>query len=76
MKEVTHYSTSWRTEDNSGTIQLALADGSGGTLEPNSPQEAMLLLDILRNEKPVYFCSENLLLMTGVESVGEGEEND
>ncbi|MEM7132595.1 MAG: hypothetical protein AAF702_40200 [Chloroflexota bacterium] len=76
MKEVIHYSFFWRTEDNTGVFQLALADGTGGSLEPDSPQEAMLLLDVLRNEKPIYYEAEHQLLMTGLEPVGEGEKED
>lgn len=75
MQEVTNYTFFWRTEDNCGVFHLALADGTGGTLEPDSPAEAMLLLDVLRNEKPVYYKEEHKILMTGMEPVGEGEES-
>lgn len=34
---------------------------------------ALLLLDILRNEKPVYWTDEGEILWTGKEPVGEGE---
>lgn len=73
MLEILNYSFFWRTKDNQGTIQLALANGQGATLTPQTPAEAMLLVDILRNEKPVYYCAEHEMLMTGPEPVGEGE---
>ena len=72
-QEVIHYTFFWRTDDNTGVIQLGLANNTGGALHPDSPAEAMLLLDVLRNEKPVYYSPEGGLLMTGVEPVGEGE---
>ena len=33
----------------------------------------LLLLDILRNEKPVYWTEEGGIVWTGKEPVGEGE---
>lgn len=75
MQEVIKYSFFWRTEDNKGVFRLALADGEGGSLEPDSPEEAMLLLDVLRNEKPVYYQAEHQILATGMEPVGEGDED-
>ena len=50
MEEVVQYAFFWRPEDNAGSIQLALADGTGGSIKVDSPAEAMLLVDILRNE--------------------------
>ena len=75
MEEIIQYAFSWRTEDNIGTIQLALANGTGAALEPDSPQEALLLLDVLRHEKPVFYEAQHQLIMTGLEPVGEGDED-
>ncbi len=75
MEEIIQYAFFWRTEDNTGVVQLALANGTGATLEPDSPQEALLLLDVLRHEKPVYYQSQNQIIMTGLEPVGEGDED-
>jgi len=74
MKEILQYAFFWRPEDNKGCIQLALADGTGGAVELDSAQEGLLLLDVLRNEKPVYYDATNDLIMTGLEPVGEGAE--
>ncbi len=51
-----------------------LADGTGGQVELDSAQEGLLLLDLLRNEKPVFYDATDDLIMTGMEPVGEGEE--
>ncbi len=74
-QEITHYAFFWRPEDNKGRIQFALADGTGGQVELDSAQEGLLLLDLLRNEKPVFYDAANDLIMTGMEPVGEGEES-
>lgn len=73
MEQVIQYAIYWRTEDNTGVINLALANGTGGSLYPDAPEEAMLLLDILRNEKPVYYDRRHALLGIAMEDVGEGE---
>ena len=74
MQEILQYAFFWRPEDNKGRIQLALADGTGGAVELDSAQEGLLLLDVLRHEKPVYYDASHGLIMTGLEPVGEGEE--
>ena len=76
MQEVMNYAFFWRTEDNKGVIKLTLANDTGGSLEPDSPEEARLLLEVLRNEKPVYYKAEHQLLITGLEPVGEGADAD
>lgn len=73
MKEIIQYAFFWHIEDNVGVIQLALADGAGGSLEPDSPHEALRLLNVLRPEKPVYLQAEHQMLSTGLEPIGEGE---
>lgn len=51
------------------------SDGSGGQVLVDSPQEGLLLLDILRNEKPVYYNAHHEMIMTGMEPIGEGEDD-
>lgn len=63
-----------RPEDNKGVIQFALADNTGGQIQLDSAQEGLLMLDVLRNEKPVYYSAADDLIMTSLEPVGEGEE--
>ena len=71
-KEVESYKIAWNTPSDEGIIMLQIVDGGMERLEVDSAAEALLLLDILRNEKPVY-CQGQVLL-TGFEPVGEGEE--
>jgi len=71
-KEIESYKVAWNTPADEGFIMLNTKDGGLERLEVDSAAEALLLLDILRNEKPVY-C-EGPVLLTGFEPVGEGEE--
>lgn len=71
MDEVIKYQLFWRSDDDHGVFQLALANGTGATLDTDSAAEASLILDILRNEKPVYF--EHGMLITGFEPTGGGD---
>ncbi len=72
MKEISGYKFFWNVENNEGIMHLHTDDGNVNfTLD--SPQEASLLIDVLRNEKPVYYDPAGGIVMTGMEPVGEGE---
>ena len=71
--EILQYTFFWNNQQDEGIFNLVFVNGSGGQLLADSASEAMLILDVLRNEKPVYYDDINSLLMTGMEPVGEGE---
>ena len=71
---VKRYSISWRQEDNSGSIHLALTDGTGVHFHIKDPHEGMFLLDILRHEKPIRYDKEHHILFAHYEETGEHEE--
>lgn len=73
MIKIEGYKITYRPEDNAGQIHLALAGGTGGSVRVDSPQEMLAVVDILRNEAPVFWDSKHGILMTGFEPVGEGE---
>ncbi len=73
-KVIERYAFFWNVRDNEGTLQLQFSDGSGDQVLVDSPQEGLLLLDVLRNEKPVFYDAQHKIVMTGLESVGEGED--
>ena len=74
-KMIERYAFFWNARNNEGIVQLQFADGSGDQVLADSPQEGLLLLDILRNEKPVLYDDENGIIMTGLEPIGEGEDD-
>ena len=59
----------------SGTSRINphFADGSFSHHADLDPGRALLLIDILRNEKPIYWTDEEGILWTGKEPVSEGE---
>ena len=61
--------------DGSGLtlINLRTADGRWNMLKPSSTELAQLYIDVLRNEKPVFFVASRGTLYTGNEPVGEDE---
>ena len=73
MKKVESYKITWNVSNDEGIILLQTADGIEQLLA-DSAAEASLLVDILRNEQPVFV--ENNLLFTGFEPVGEGAESN
>ena len=73
-REVTHYSV---LHYMNGRIRLNLhfEDDSFEHYNDLEPDRAMFLLDVLRNEKPVYWTDNDQILWTTKEPVGEGEAN-
>ncbi len=72
---IERYAFFWNVKDNEGSMQLQFSDGSGDQVLVDSPQEGLLLLDVLRNEKPVFYDAKHGIIMTGLEPVGEGEDD-
>lgn len=76
--EIDSYKFFWNAKTNEGQLMLALlpekeSDPNVVTLLLDTPQEGTLMIDILRNEKPVYYNTDSELIHTGFEPVGEGE---
>ncbi len=74
-QRIERYAFFWNTNANEGHMLFHFSDGSTGQAMLDSPQEGSLLLDLLRNEKPVYYDEDTSLIMTGLEPVGEGDED-
>lgn len=68
-KEVVSYYVS-RFADGRIYIGLSHADGTCNTIQARDAQDASLVLDVLRNEKPV-FVDQHGTLYTGLEPIGE-----
>lgn len=73
--EVVGYRTLWNATDNHGQLWILFADQTGKLFDTETPQEMMMLVDLLRNEKPIYYDHQHNLIMTGIEPVGEGEND-
>jgi hypothetical protein len=59
------------------SISVYFPGGSGNTalMKNLTLEEARLVIDILRNEKPVYLDEAQGRISTGPEPVGEGENH-
>lgn len=75
MQEIKCYKLTWRPDENVGQLHFGLADGTGASVPVDTPQEASMLIDVLRHESPVYWDVKHRFLMTGFEPVGEGEHD-
>jgi hypothetical protein len=60
-------------KDGRNRLNLYFTDGSWDYYFDLDPARALLLLDVLRNEKPVYWTHPQDILWTGKEPVGEEE---
>ncbi len=65
-KRVDNYAVFWNAPENQGSFLLYFADETTGSVLIDSPQEGMFILDILRNESPVYVDDELDLIVTGI----------
>lgn len=74
MIKIESYAVMWNADLNEGSINLLLENGGSRLLTADSAAECALLVDILRNESPVYVHARHNQLITGLEPVGEGEE--
>ena len=71
MKEIDAYKIAWNANSHDGTILLHTLPDGVEQLGFVNPEELQLVLNVLRNEKPVFI--EKGILFTGFEPVGEGE---
>ena len=71
--EVTSYVVHWDVDDHRGNIQLNLANNQGWAIGGQTPEEMYMLVDLLRNEKPIYFDTLKRSLHLSFEPVGENE---
>jgi hypothetical protein len=83
MAKLLSYKAKWNLNTHSGQIDVKLWAGNLGgnpqstvtaTLQPQTPAEMQMLVDLLRNEKPIDYDSNARLLSLGEwEVTGEGE---
>ncbi|MEN0005446.1 MAG: hypothetical protein AAF798_14940 [Bacteroidota bacterium] len=71
MIKIEQYSLSYRPDEDSGMVHLALANGEGANLPISSPSEAQFLLYLLKNDDDVFFDPKHRLISTGIEGMGE-----
>ena len=72
-KEIKEYAVSYYP-NGATRINLFFTDDTWTHYKNLDPPRACLLIDLLRNEKPVFWNKERDFLWTGREPVGEGEK--
>ncbi|MEP7196395.1 MAG: hypothetical protein ABI851_07720 [Saprospiraceae bacterium] len=72
-ESISLYSVNWRAKTNSGVIDLIFENGTTERIKIDTAQELSTMVDLLRNEKPVYFHTGSKELVTGWEPLGEEE---
>lgn len=73
MITVMQYIAAWNSTSKKGDIKLALANGTIEVLQVSDASELMMLMDMLRNENPVFYDKRQQTIQTGGEHVGEQE---
>lgn len=73
--KIEKYQMAWNAGKNEGMLILLL-EGGGTINQPiDSAEEGYFLLDMLRNEDPVFYDANADIILTGFEPVGEGERD-
>ncbi len=71
---VSHYRAAWSLSENHGLITLILVDGNEEIVAGLSAETFHAIVDILRNEGPVYWVPSARMITTLSETIGEGEK--
>jgi len=74
-KEVKKYHIGWRHAAHSGLIKMFYAGTGDVQIDSLAADDYMAMVDILRNEAPIYYDEVAKVLATHHEAVGEGESN-
>lgn len=73
MKLITGYQAWWRPQDSKGHFWFTYFDGQRKRTIDVNAESFSIVIDILRNEKPVYGDHTTAAVTTQTEPVGEGE---
>jgi hypothetical protein len=74
IEEVIGYQFQYRPKEQK--VRLHVKTKSGWYKKPVDIlplEKAAFLIDMLRNEKPIYYHTDNSAIQTGGETIGEGE---
>ena len=66
IEQVTNYTCIWDMDDHVGFIGLFNGDDFKFGHEFTNPNEFMVVLNLLRTEKPLYYDSDNHWVSAGV----------
>jgi hypothetical protein len=75
IEEVTSYQVQYIPEKQ--IVRFLVETKSGWYKKPVSElpvEKAAFLIDMLRNEKPIYYYTDNSAIQTVREKIGEGEQ--
>lgn len=70
---ITGYNARWDLNSHHGYLWLWRRNGGNFQQRIESPAEFSAIIDLLRNEKPIFFDTSDWSIHVGREPVGEGE---
>ena len=74
FQEVVNYQLNWLLNESKGATNLINAQSEVVTIETENPLLYNIWVDMLSNEKPVFFDMQTATLRTGAEPIGETEK--
>ncbi len=78
LKKVEKYRFDYDTKNNEKSLMVNYREGNNMGKESMQliAQDALFLMDMLRNEKPIFWDDTRKILHTGSEIIGEGESKN
>ncbi len=71
--KIVAYKAYWKWYDGEGSIGLKPSNAGFFFLQVKDPQQFSVMVDLLRNEKPIFWDHNTKTLGTSAEPVGEEE---
>jgi hypothetical protein len=72
-KKIDYYRYWWNTKTEKAALRVYYDNTHSTTLYIETPQELSIIVDMLRNEEPVWFNTDTFTFSTAAEPVGEEE---
>ena len=74
MPRIKEYQAHWISSSKVGVFKLKYENGGwSDEIKVKTPEEFSVIIDLLRNESPIYHSPGNDAIVTFEEPVGEGE---
>ncbi|CAG2534729.1 hypothetical protein Q2T41_09345 [Maribacter confluentis] len=71
---IIQYRAGWDLNNNYGILQLRSQNGTWSSLKKiNDPNEFQVIMDLLRNEHPIFHDTKSDVIRTTNEDIGDNE---
>jgi len=73
LQKIAKYGARWDINNHQGIVSLLYSSGDWKHITIKDPMEFYVIVDLLRNEKPILYDDQKVHILTSAEKVGEEE---